>query len=212
MVHEKESTPSHDELVALAAPYSSVVFEHSFANQPHARTLLLAVDESKHSRYSYQWVIQHMLRKEDELVIVNVRKACGANPSRGMSDGEFLDVWRQLEDQSRERSHSLLRSYGMDLKERGYNVRAISIRGEPRHELIAKAHSINADAIIMGSRGLSPIKRVFMGSISNYVSTHADIPVIIVRPPKGHEAYEHQEMDKMEVTDNSDEGEIVSAL
>ncbi|MEM2981913.1 MAG: universal stress protein, partial [Candidatus Bathyarchaeia archaeon] len=37
------------------------------------------------------------------------------------------------------------------------------------------------DLIIIGSRGLSGVKRFLLGSVSNRVSHHAPCPVLIVR-------------------------------
>lgn len=37
------------------------------------------------------------------------------------------------------------------------------------------------DYIVMGSRGQNPIKKMFMGSVSSYVSSHAPCPVIVIR-------------------------------
>ncbi|MBF1324840.1 MAG: universal stress protein, partial [Megasphaera micronuciformis] len=39
----------------------------------------------------------------------------------------------------------------------------------------------NADLIVMGSRGLGPLKGLFMGSVSSFVVTHAACPVMIVK-------------------------------
>lgn len=49
-------------------------------------------------------------------------------------------------------------------------------------ELICKvADEVNADSIVMGSRGLGKVSRMFVGSTSDYVLHHANIPVTIVR-------------------------------
>jgi nucleotide-binding universal stress UspA family protein len=40
---------------------------------------------------------------------------------------------------------------------------------------------LQADYIVMGSRGQNPIKKMFMGSVSSYVSSHAPCPVIVIR-------------------------------
>jgi nucleotide-binding universal stress UspA family protein len=42
-------------------------------------------------------------------------------------------------------------------------------------------HSIAADLIVMGSRGLGGFKEMLLGSVSHSVVNHAKIPVLIVR-------------------------------
>ncbi len=42
----------------------------------------------------------------------------------------------------------------------------------------------NADILILGSRGLSAIKKAFVGSVSEYCVHHVQCPVIVVRNKK----------------------------
>jgi len=42
------------------------------------------------------------------------------------------------------------------------------------------AHDEKADLIVMGSRGVSTVKRALIGSVSEYVIRHSSIPTLIV--------------------------------
>ena len=53
--------------------------------------------------------------------------------------------------------------------------------GEPGPEIIKFAKSLNFDIIIIGARGMSSIKEVFLGSVSNHVLHKSSIPVMIVK-------------------------------
>ena len=46
------------------------------------------------------------------------------------------------------------------------------------------ARDNSPDMIIMGCRGLNALRRTFMGSVSDYVIHHANVPVTIVPPTK----------------------------
>lgn len=46
--------------------------------------------------------------------------------------------------------------------------------------ILAEAAAVNADAVLMGTRGLSGIKSMLLGSVSSAVVQHADRPVVIV--------------------------------
>ncbi len=52
--------------------------------------------------------------------------------------------------------------------------------GDPRKKLLEAATSINADMIVMGSRGHSPMGEIFIGSVASRVVMKAKIPVVLV--------------------------------
>lgn len=49
----------------------------------------------------------------------------------------------------------------------------------PGQSIVAAATSKGADIIVIGSRGLGMIKRKFLGSVSDYVLHHSNVPVCI---------------------------------
>ncbi|MGK7912311.1 MAG: universal stress protein [Synechococcus sp.] len=56
--------------------------------------------------------------------------------------------------------------------------------GEPGKTICEIAENWNADAIIIGRRGLDAIKELLVGSVSNYVMHHAPCSVVIVNNSK----------------------------
>jgi hypothetical protein len=53
--------------------------------------------------------------------------------------------------------------------------------GAVAEEIVALADELEADLIIVGSRGLRGIKRALVGSVSESVFRHARRPVMVVR-------------------------------
>ena len=51
----------------------------------------------------------------------------------------------------------------------------------PSERIIALSKKVEADAIVLGSRGLSGIAEFFLGSVSSKVSQYATVPVLIVK-------------------------------
>jgi len=49
------------------------------------------------------------------------------------------------------------------------------------------ADDTDADMIVMGAVGHSALQRVLLGSVSDYVATHADVSALVVRPPRDSE-------------------------
>ena len=70
-----------------------------------------------------------------------------------------------------------------DLAADGYRVRwSISI-GDPAHEIIEAATALDADLIVLGSRGLTGLARLRLGSVARNVLLHTPASVLIVRGP-----------------------------
>ena len=55
------------------------------------------------------------------------------------------------------------------------------IVGDPVSEIIARAKRIDADLIVIGNRGLSPVEGLLLGSVSARVVREAGCPVTVVR-------------------------------
>ena len=53
--------------------------------------------------------------------------------------------------------------------------------GHPSERILTVAKTKHADAIVLGSRGLSGIAEFFLGSVSAKISQYANIPVLIVK-------------------------------
>lgn len=50
--------------------------------------------------------------------------------------------------------------------------------------IIQIANQLDAEFIVTGSRGHSTIRRTFLGSVSDYILHHSNVPVLIVTYPK----------------------------
>jgi nucleotide-binding universal stress UspA family protein len=62
-----------------------------------------------------------------------------------------------------------------------WDVSSKSTSGTPAQELMAEAHSINADLIVVGSQGRSAIGRFILGSVSKTVASEAHCSVRVGR-------------------------------
>jgi nucleotide-binding universal stress UspA family protein len=70
-------------------------------------------------------------------------------------------------------------------KQQGDNLRVIAqvIRGHAKHEITSEAEDWGADLILMGSHGYRGLTKLWLGSVSQAVSSHARCSVEIARNP-----------------------------
>jgi nucleotide-binding universal stress UspA family protein len=60
-------------------------------------------------------------------------------------------------------------------------IKTVFREGKPARSIVDYARKAQIDAIIMGSRGLSELESVLLGSVSHKVATLADCTVMIVK-------------------------------
>jgi nucleotide-binding universal stress UspA family protein len=103
---------------------------------------------------------------------------------RGIAPG-VLDIDRA--DAASRGAALTLAEEGAELaREAGFNAqpRACTQLATTAHSILAEAELIGAKAIVMGSRGLSGLKSMLLGSVSNAVLHGADRTVIVVPSPE----------------------------
>ncbi|TPX50688.1 hypothetical protein SeLEV6574_g00752 [Synchytrium endobioticum] len=159
------------------------------------RTVVVALDTSPSSDYAFTWAVDNFIKPDTDLVVlINVRPVATIP---GPYDMDFTgitatvvqvqtDYLTQMEDHNRAASHALLQTYGVRLKKNNIACKAIAMRGDPRDEIARKVSELNADVLVIGSRGLGPVKRTFLGSVSDYLVHHVHCAVLVVRDHEDH--------------------------
>jgi nucleotide-binding universal stress UspA family protein len=104
----------------------------------------------------------------------------GAGVPIGMVDYAAIDRASEAEARRRaEEGAARVREAGLDAHPR-VEARHGSIAGS----ILSAADEVGAEAIVLGTRGRTPIKSVLLGSVSHAVVQHADRPVIVVPSAK----------------------------
>lgn len=73
-------------------------------------------------------------------------------------------------------------AYATEIGEKaGIKVEPVFRKGRPAEEILDYAEENNIDLIIMGTQGLTGIKKFLIGSVTEKVLRHSKVPVMIVR-------------------------------
>jgi len=88
-------------------------------------------------------------------------------------------IFESLEEETRQRGKKALKELGesFDLE-----VETIFTEGDPGHEIIRVAEELKADLIVLGTHGYTGWKRFALGSVAEFVVSHAHCAVFIIRP------------------------------
>lgn len=89
----------------------------------------------------------------------------------------YEEQWQKYKQQGVELLHSLAE----EAAKAGIMTEFKETKGYPGRNICDLAQTWSADLILVGSRGLTGLKEMFLGSISNYVTHHAPCSVLIVR-------------------------------
>jgi nucleotide-binding universal stress UspA family protein len=139
------------------------------------KKILIATDGSDEAREAVDFGLELADEHAAQVVLVHVAPAVDVLPTSGF--GMTGAVPHELT----EYDWSPLTAARALAEERGIDVRTQMLRGETADEIVAYADTIDADLIVVGSRGHGALASVLLGSVSRGVLREARRPVLIVR-------------------------------
>lgn len=96
--------------------------------------------------------------------------------------GAKAETMRILEAQLQVEANLLLSKYSSSAKSKfGIEIETILAGGLPSRVIMESAKANNSDLIVVGRRGLSGVKELFLGSVSHELARSAKQSVLVVR-------------------------------
>ncbi|XP_044503781.1 universal stress protein A-like protein [Mangifera indica] len=148
--------------------------------------IVVAVDESEESMYALSWCLTNLFSQSSNntLVLLYVKPPPTVYSSFDAAGYMFSnDVIKALEKHGSEMVNSVMQraeavysNFGSSI-----NVERVVGCGEAKDVICGIVKKLKADMLIMGSHGYGFIKRVLLGSVSDYCTKHAKCPVVIVK-------------------------------
>lgn len=154
---------------------------HLLVGGVKAMKVLLAIDGSKSSECVFNELKHIRLDKDSEVIILSaVEKAA---PIMGEPfGGAVYEYEAQIEKQNLAAAKDIVKEAKENIeKEFDCYVKSEVMIGSPKYTIVEKAKEWNSDLIIMGSHGYRLWERVLLGSVSTFVSQHAECSVLISR-------------------------------
>lgn len=142
------------------------------------RKILCPIDFSRHAELVVEWAI-HLAQEHDSEVLL--LHAYHLPVEFQQLEGAYLpaDFWDSVKEEA-ERSLAI---YAERARTASVSVREIVREGYPASVIQEEAREENADMIVMGSRGLSGLKHLLLGSIAERVVQKAHCPVLTLNHP-----------------------------
>lgn len=160
--------------------------------------VLLATDGSKNAAAA-GWFLSHLSHaKTLDLTVMAV------NFMREMHGSIEVVGWMQR-DFEREKAKAVEACHRIEQMFEGANARVQTaiVEGHPGETIVEEAKKRSIDLIVIGAVGHSLFDRMLLGSVSDFVATHARCSVLVVRPDRLREL-EHRSFNVCVAYDDSD--------
>jgi nucleotide-binding universal stress UspA family protein len=146
------------------------------------RNMVVSLDGSELSKKAMEVAIQLAAEQKSILYFLHVVKEVTVPPYvMGEMAYSNRDYDTELNDILHREGEELLRLAKEQAKEKGVTARKVMLTGDPAMEIIDFIKEHDIQLVVMGSRGLGPIKEMMLGSVSHKVAQLAPCPVMIVK-------------------------------
>jgi nucleotide-binding universal stress UspA family protein len=151
------------------------------------RKVLLAVDGSVHAKEAAQFLSRLPHEARIHLIVMSVVQ-------RPMVSQSYVS-WEQLEaiyQHELERSDATYQEIAELFEGANVEIQHERRDGNVSQTIVEFADESNCDLIVLGAKGHSQVHRMLLGSVSDYVATHASCSVLVVRSPFGGQTHANQ--------------------
>ena len=143
--------------------------------------IMLATDGSKLSQKAVKSAIDMASKFNAELVVVKVIPRYVQTYFEGSFTVADIDV-KSIEAQWAAGAQQVLDKIATSAAAKGVIVKTSVIKSDDISDgLVKAANKMKADLIVMASHGRKGIKRVLLGSETQNVLTHSEVPVLVLR-------------------------------
>ncbi|KAG0451535.1 hypothetical protein HPP92_026177 [Vanilla planifolia] len=160
---------------------------------PEATRIMVAVNESSmkgyphpsiSSRTAFEWTVSKLVRSnvaEFRLLFLHVQ----VPDEDAFEDMDSIyaspEDFRHMKERERIRGLHLLEYFVGRSHQYGIPCEAWIKKGDPKEIICSEVKRVQPDLLVVGSRGLGPFQRVFVGTVSEFCAKHVECPVITIK-------------------------------
>jgi nucleotide-binding universal stress UspA family protein len=139
------------------------------------RTVLVATDFSATAQAGIDWALELARTHQAQIVLVHGLTL----PNRAT---DFVPSPPDLTEKLQEAASGRLNEVAERARGRGAEVLTDLRIGLPSQAILEAAEERNVDLVVLGTRGLTGLQHLFLGSTAQRVVQHANCPVLTVHP------------------------------
>ena len=144
--------------------------------------ILYCTDGSYSARHARDLLRGLPFREDTEVYILSVVDMdISSLPEKYYPDEEVSLMMAELREHNRKQAEKAVAEDAALLKVSFRDVREHVVFGVPDAEIVMAAEGLQADLVVMGSKGTRGIKGILLGSASHRVLKHADCSVLIAK-------------------------------
>ncbi len=143
------------------------------------KMILVAFDGSTQSEQALRTGIEWGALCGGEVHVIFVEELKGSILGMVKSSREEK-VWDRLSTTFQKERRKIERRVAEIAVEDSLTIHTHTAMGDPREEILRYARFLNADLIVVGSRGRGTVERLLLGSVSSYVAGNSTVPTLIV--------------------------------
>ncbi|GMY21867.1 universal stress protein PHOS32-like [Fagus crenata] len=152
------------------------------------RKILVAVDEGEESVHALSWCLKNVISEnsKDTLVLLYVKPPRAVFTALDGTGYLFSsDILTAMDKYGNDVADCVIEKAKKICKDlQDVKVETRIEHGDPRDVICQMTQKLGADVLVMGSHGYGPIKRAFLGSVSNHCAQNVKCPILIVKKPK----------------------------
>jgi nucleotide-binding universal stress UspA family protein len=166
----------------LHASPSSVMIVHRRASHDGAIRIVVGVDGSRHALAAVETLSRLADPDRCDVRLLSVGEIPVPVLTRGPGIGYAASAYSvQTERELRAAGAARAEAAARTLREAGFTTEIEVILGSAQIRLLDRAERWDADLVVVGSRGLGPVERVVLGSVSETIARHAPAGLIVRR-------------------------------